>query len=365
MNQSVNDNFLQAQYSLLQQLRVQHNYVDYADESPIETEQQVESEKKRKGPRGGVAVPFPAKLHAMLNGVENNGLSHIVSFQPHGRCFVVHKPKEFVRDVLPLHFNQSKLTSFQRQLNLYGFLRMTVGNDRNGYYHPMFLRGREFLANRIMRTRVKGNGGMKVQPNPETEPNFYSMPFVYRNQTSIPATSTSPATTALANMQFSGQSSSSPQAPVLFSLTPSPATAALEKMQQFFPSQPPAFQQPLPNKVISSAFSKCDSMADVMKIMDSDILLGDMETTTFTGPASSALAVKKLQPNLSVLSLAEFDFGSLPIVTETEPEKAESCALSAAVDSMPRLSSIPRFSSGLFGSMLSFPSMGTIHALSA
>jgi hypothetical protein len=43
---------------------------------------------------------FPGRLHKMLRGVEAEGLSHIVSWQPHGRCFVVHKPKEFVRDIL-------------------------------------------------------------------------------------------------------------------------------------------------------------------------------------------------------------------------------------------------------------------------
>jgi hypothetical protein len=43
---------------------------------------------------------FPGRLHKMLRGVEAEGLSHIVSWQPPGRCFVVHKPKEFVRDIL-------------------------------------------------------------------------------------------------------------------------------------------------------------------------------------------------------------------------------------------------------------------------
>jgi hypothetical protein len=43
---------------------------------------------------------FPGRLHKMLRGVDAEGLSHIVSWQPHGRCFVVHKPIEFVRDIL-------------------------------------------------------------------------------------------------------------------------------------------------------------------------------------------------------------------------------------------------------------------------
>jgi hypothetical protein len=46
---------------------------------------------------------FPAILHMMLKFVEedhHDGLSAIVSWQPHGRCFVVHRVPEFVRRFL-------------------------------------------------------------------------------------------------------------------------------------------------------------------------------------------------------------------------------------------------------------------------
>lgn len=135
------------------------------------------SSGKRKGPRGGVTVPFPEKLHKMLSNIEKDGYSHIISWQPHGRCFVVHKPKEFVAKIMPLYFKQTKLTSFQRQLNLYGFCRLTTGTDRGGYYHELFLRGRPSLCKRMIRTRIKGTGSKGVN-NPSSEPNFYEMPFV-------------------------------------------------------------------------------------------------------------------------------------------------------------------------------------------
>jgi hypothetical protein len=44
---------------------------------------------------------FPVKLHDMLDQIDNAGLSHIVSWQPHGRCIVVHKPVEFALHILP------------------------------------------------------------------------------------------------------------------------------------------------------------------------------------------------------------------------------------------------------------------------
>lgn len=56
---------------------------------------------KRKGPRGGVVSPFPVKLFSMLKATGEEGLDHVVSWQVHGRCFMIHKSEQFVSDVLP------------------------------------------------------------------------------------------------------------------------------------------------------------------------------------------------------------------------------------------------------------------------
>jgi hypothetical protein len=131
----------------------------------------------KRDPRGGVPVPFPLKLHALLDTIEADGHADVISWQPHGRCFRVHKTEEFVEAIMPRYFRQSKLTSFQRQLNLYGFARLTKGCDKGGYYHELFMRGKLFLANRIKRSKVKGTK-IKAVTSPETEPDFYSMPSV-------------------------------------------------------------------------------------------------------------------------------------------------------------------------------------------
>ncbi|GAX16311.1 hypothetical protein FisN_35Hh010 [Fistulifera solaris] len=145
-----------------------HNYHDHANDDDYA----VEEEHERR--RGGVAVPFPNKLHAVLDQVEADGLSHVISWQPHGRCFVIHNPQEFVEYVMPRYFRQSKLTSFQRQLNLYGFSRLTRGPDAGGYYHELFLRGKVNLCSRMQRTKVKGTM-FKAASSPENEPDFYTM----------------------------------------------------------------------------------------------------------------------------------------------------------------------------------------------
>lgn len=146
---------------------VQHNYHDHSLENESDRPKQQKS-------RGGVSIPFPLKLHSLLDKAMAEGYGDVVSWQPHGRCFVVYKPKEFQDIVLPKFFNLSKLSSFQRQLNLYGFQRLTLGRDRGGYYHELFLRNKEFLACDIKRVQVKGTG-VRARSNPDQEPNFWAM----------------------------------------------------------------------------------------------------------------------------------------------------------------------------------------------
>jgi hypothetical protein len=72
----------------------------------------------------------------MLECVDDLGLAHIVSWQAHGRAFIVHDADKF-RELLPRFFKLSKIPSFQRQLNLYGFVRLTRTSDRGAYYNEV------------------------------------------------------------------------------------------------------------------------------------------------------------------------------------------------------------------------------------
>jgi len=159
---------------------VQHNYRDHSQvRDPTQDLLGAERKLRTLQPDRN----FPMKLYEMIDQQEENVqgcVEDIVSWQPHGRCFIVHKQMEFVEQILPLWFQQTKFASFQRQLNLYGFTRITVGHDKGAYYHELFLRGKRFLCQRIQRNRLKGMGARKPG-SPHLEPNFYAMNYLPTN----------------------------------------------------------------------------------------------------------------------------------------------------------------------------------------
>ena len=146
--------------------KVEHDYMyhDYAQMTYDEYKAGHPSLKKPRDQR--YQLPFPKLVHAMLDAVERLGQEHIVSWCPHGRAFQIHNRQAFEEEVLPYqNFTQSKYASFQRQLNLYGFKRLTSGADEGAYYHELFLRGRIDLTDAMHRMRLKGTGHKKGGAN--------------------------------------------------------------------------------------------------------------------------------------------------------------------------------------------------------
>jgi len=129
--------------------------------------------RRRKGPK---ELSFPTKLYDLLSDCRSEGLEHIISWQEHGRSFIIADSKLFSARIMPGYFRQSKFHSFQRQLNLYGFKRLGSGPDKGCYFHEMFLRQKRFLAEQMKRTKVKGVGRQPYFP--ESEPDFYTLPFL-------------------------------------------------------------------------------------------------------------------------------------------------------------------------------------------
>lgn len=146
--------------------------LDSDSKSEIDNADATSSAKSSKKVR---AAPFPLKIYMILSYVAKEGLHDIINWLPHGRAFQVLDTKGFQDIIMPKFFNMAKITSFYRQLNLYGFSRLTHHcKDKGAYYHEFFLRGKPYLTINIFRVKVKGTK-IRAAGSPDEEPDFHSM----------------------------------------------------------------------------------------------------------------------------------------------------------------------------------------------
>ncbi|CAN6204662.1 unnamed protein product [Urochloa humidicola] len=109
----------------------------------------VASSKQQGGARaGGGPAPFLTKTHQM---VEEAATDEVISWAEKGRSFVVWKPVELARDLLPIHFKHCNFSSFVRQLNTYGFRKVVP--DRWEFANENFRRGEQGLLSGIRRRK--------------------------------------------------------------------------------------------------------------------------------------------------------------------------------------------------------------------
>eukprot|EP00529_Nitzschia_sp_RCC80_P031082 CAMPEP_0113453288 /NCGR_PEP_ID=MMETSP0014_2-20120614/7281_1 /TAXON_ID=2857 /ORGANISM="Nitzschia sp." /LENGTH=358 /DNA_ID=CAMNT_0000344679 /DNA_START=58 /DNA_END=1134 /DNA_ORIENTATION=- /assembly_acc=CAM_ASM_000159 len=108
----------------------------------------------RTGKRG-VPQQFARRLYEMLQGEEKLELASssadypvYIKWSKSGLAFKIIDVDAFTARVLPKYFRTKKFSSFQRNLNLYGFSKVRRGPDTDMYAHPSFIRGKpELLFN--------------------------------------------------------------------------------------------------------------------------------------------------------------------------------------------------------------------------
>lgn len=88
-------------------------------------------------------LTFPSKLMAMLSNEEH---AKVIAWLPHGKIFCIYNKKDFVETVLPRYFNNSKFTSFTKQLRRWRFTRLPNGRKVSAYHHNLFQRNNKALC---------------------------------------------------------------------------------------------------------------------------------------------------------------------------------------------------------------------------
>ncbi|CAF0825869.1 unnamed protein product [Rotaria sordida] len=99
---------------------------------------------------------FLAKLWALVN---DSSCDDLIAWDPSGGSFHVYDQSRFAREILPRYFKHNNFASFIRQLNMYGFRKMStiehgsLKNERDDieFAHPNFIRGQDSLLELIKR----------------------------------------------------------------------------------------------------------------------------------------------------------------------------------------------------------------------
>ncbi|KAG1365501.1 heat stress transcription factor B-4b [Cocos nucifera] len=95
-----------------------------------------------------VPAPFLTKTYQL---VDDPCTDHIVSWGEDETTFVVWRPPEFARDLLPNYFKHNNFSSFVRQLNTYGFRKIVA--DRWEFANEFFRKGEKHLLSEIHRRK--------------------------------------------------------------------------------------------------------------------------------------------------------------------------------------------------------------------
>lgn len=75
---------------------------------------------------------FPIILHRILS---DSRFTDTISWSSHGCAWRVHNRDKFLSEVIPKFFHHNHFKSFQRQVKIWGFIRITKGKDKGCYYH--------------------------------------------------------------------------------------------------------------------------------------------------------------------------------------------------------------------------------------
>ncbi|XP_015972580.1 heat stress transcription factor B-4 [Arachis duranensis] len=96
-----------------------------------------------------VPAPFLTKTYEL---VDDAATDHIVSWGEDETTFVVWRPPDFARDLLPNYFKHNNFSSFVRQLNTYGFRKIVP--DRWEFANDFFKKGEKHLLCEIHRRKT-------------------------------------------------------------------------------------------------------------------------------------------------------------------------------------------------------------------
>ncbi|KAI7728448.1 hypothetical protein M8C21_000153 [Ambrosia artemisiifolia] len=159
-----------------------------------------------------IPTPFLTKTYQLVDDPSSDDM---ISWNENGTAFVVWRPAEFARDLLPKYFKHNNFSSFIRQLNTYGFRKIV--SDRWEFANDYFRKGEKSLLREIHRRKI--SIAQAAQPTPSVT-------------TAIPLVTMPITTSGNSSEELDGSSNISPVATMINGQTCTSRTHLLEENER-------------------------------------------------------------------------------------------------------------------------------------
>ncbi|KAH8280390.1 hypothetical protein KR018_005478 [Drosophila ironensis] len=142
-------------------VQLKHESVEEEDDEQDELEERTSPRRGMHsfGDAGTIGSGVPAFLAKLWRLVDDSDTNHLIGWTKDGHSFIIQNQAQFARELLPLNYKHNNMASFIRQLNMYGFHKITsidngglrFDRDEIEFSHPFFKRNSPFLLDQIKR----------------------------------------------------------------------------------------------------------------------------------------------------------------------------------------------------------------------
>ncbi|CAK59784.1 unnamed protein product (macronuclear) [Paramecium tetraurelia] len=109
------------------------------------------------------------------SNIQNSNYSDIIQWNEEGQAFIIKKPYEFAKKILPKYFKHNNYTSFIRQLNIYDFHKIKNELGKHVFRHNFFQKEKKHLLCEIKRKSIEQQEQLEENNQNQTNNSQLSM----------------------------------------------------------------------------------------------------------------------------------------------------------------------------------------------
>ncbi|KAH8336982.1 hypothetical protein KR059_009937 [Drosophila kikkawai] len=150
-------------------VQFKHESTEEEDDDDDQPQQRANTRRSMHsfGDNGAIGSGVPAFLAKLWRLVDDPETNQLICWTKDGHSFVIQNQAQFARELLPLNYKHNNMASFIRQLNMYGFHKITsidngglrFDRDEIEFSHPFFKRNSPYLLDQIKRKISNNKNG--------------------------------------------------------------------------------------------------------------------------------------------------------------------------------------------------------------